>query len=173
MYSINYEWFVYLHGLAPQYPELWHFLGGWFGVVLLVAALLFVGLHRHGYKSIFKEMAQHIKEWRALIFLPLATWATTAFLKFLFSHPRPYEAFDLNPISMPGSMDSFPSGHAAFYMALALAVYKYHKKAGWVFIILAGVLSIARIIMGVHYPLDIIAGWFTAIVIYEITKSLK
>lgn len=171
MPSINYEWFIYLHGFAEHNPNLWLFLGGWFGVFLMMGALAFVGFHKHGFKSMFVELHQHVREWRALIFIPLATWAAAGFLKFIFALPRPYESFAIDPLSFPGSFDSFPSGHAAFYMALALSIYRYHKKAGWVFIALAMLLSVSRIIMGVHYPLDIVAGWFTALVIYELVKE--
>ncbi len=170
MYSINENLFFYLHDLAQSAPELWLFLAGWFGVAIALAAILFVGFHKHGFKSVFKGFKHHLREWGALIFLPIATWAVTDFLKMIFLKARPYESMIIEPLSMPGSMDSFPSGHAAFYMAVALAVYRYHKKAGIFFIVLAALLSVARIITGVHFPVDIIGGWLVAYLLYRLTK---
>ncbi len=53
---------------------------------------------------------------------------------------------------------SFPSGHAAFMFGLAFMVWFYNKKAGWYFLVAAGLISIARVYVGVHFLLDIIAG---------------
>src|SRR3990167_8760064 len=51
---------------------------------------------------------------------------------------------------------SMPSGHASFYFALATGVCLYNKKAGYIYLILAGLMGFARIFSGVHWPLDII-----------------
>ncbi len=53
---------------------------------------------------------------------------------------------------------SFPSGHAAFFFALSTAVYFYNKKWGVFFFIASSLLSIGRIMGGVHYPSDILGG---------------
>ncbi len=168
MQDLNTELFLYLHGFSAYHPEVWLFLAGWFGLFIAVGMALFTGLHKHGFKSIFREFTQHLKEWRSLLFIPLGSWAVAGFLKLIFAHPRPYEALIINPLSMPGSFDSFPSGHATFYMALALAVYQYHKKAGMFFIFLSTLLAVARIITGVHYPIDILGGWLVAYLMYRL-----
>lgn len=71
---------------------------------------------------------------------------------------------------------SFPSGHAAFYFALAFAVYLYHKKAGAFFLTGAALISISRVAGGIHYPSDILAGailgYFTAIFVRFIFQKL-
>ncbi|NCS99587.1 phosphatase PAP2 family protein [Candidatus Parcubacteria bacterium] len=171
MFELNTEIFLYIHSLSFGSPKVWMFLASWFGVVIGLLALLFVGLHKHGFKSIFKEFKQHLLEWRSLIFIPLATWAVTDFLKLIFGVPRPYLSLDITPLSMPGTFDSFPSGHSAFYMAIGFAVYRYHKKAGIIFMVLAAVLSISRIFIGVHYPSDILAGWLVAYLMYRLVKN--
>ncbi len=170
MPTLNTDLFLYLHGLSGFAPEGFLYIAGWFGLAIMLTAFLFVSFHKHGYKSIFKEISQHLREWRSIVFIPLGTWAVTAFLKLAFHAPRPFQTLDIIPLSIPGTFDSFPSGHAAFYMAMALAVYKYHKKAGVFFIIMAALLSVARIVTGVHYPVDILAGWLVAYLMYKIIK---
>ena len=53
---------------------------------------------------------------------------------------------------------SFPSDHTVIAFALALAVFFYNKKLGAFFLFLAALIAFSRIYVGVHYPLDILAG---------------
>jgi undecaprenyl-diphosphatase len=68
---------------------------------------------------------------------------------------------------------SFPSGHALFFFALAMAVYRYDKKIGRWFFAGATVMSIARVAAGIHWPSDILAGALIGIAIaYGVTKKI-
>jgi len=53
---------------------------------------------------------------------------------------------------------SFPSDHATFAFAIAVAVWKYDRKLGAVFGALAILLSAARVYVGTHYPSDVLGG---------------
>lgn len=53
---------------------------------------------------------------------------------------------------------SFPSGHATLAFALAASIYYLDKRWGIVFIILAGFVAMGRVMVGVHFPLDVLAG---------------
>lgn len=68
---------------------------------------------------------------------------------------------------------SFPSDHAAVSMAVALAAlvrgYSRGKKKTiiarwWILFVGSIVMSIARVAVGVHWPTDILAGWWVACV---------
>lgn len=81
-----------------------------------------------------------------------------ALFRLIYFKPRPPLVFVFDPlISLPDS-SSFPSGHATFFAALAFAVFCFSKKRGWFYFVSAIVIGIARIFVGVHYPLDILAG---------------
>jgi undecaprenyl-diphosphatase len=80
---------------------------------------------------------------------------------------------------------SFPSGHAAFFFALATAVTLFNKKVHpersrrtgiWLFVG-AFLISLARIYAGVHYPSDILAGAavgvFSGWLVWRIFKKYK
>lgn len=54
--------------------------------------------------------------------------------------------------------DSFPSGHALFFFALATVVWRHDKRWGWVFFIGATLMGIARVLGGLHWPTDILGG---------------
>lgn len=54
---------------------------------------------------------------------------------------------------------SFPSDHATlgFSLAIGLLLAGY-QKLGWFLLVWTAVFSLARVIVGVHFPLDIVAG---------------
>lgn len=68
----------------------------------------------------------------------------------------------INPI-IPHPIDnSFPSGHALFTIALLVGLWNSYKK-WWAitFTILLGIITAtARVIGWIHYPWDILGGWF-------------
>lgn len=91
--------------------------------------------------------------------------------RYFFYNPRPYLVLEKVNILMNHEVSSsFPSGHTTFYFAMAMGVYLCnnrakpnsglygHKKTGSIFLILAGLLGLARIFVSVHWPLDILAG---------------
>ncbi|UZM96955.1 phosphatase PAP2 family protein [Lysinibacillus sp. MHQ-1] len=53
---------------------------------------------------------------------------------------------------------SFPSNHAAGAFALAFALLWKRKKIGAVLLVMACLMALSRIFIGVHYPLDVLAG---------------
>lgn len=87
----------------------------------------------------------------------------TELIRFLWNNPRPFDALSFSPlISEKGA--SFPSGHAAFFFAIAFALWFSRGKlkgGAWISAIMfiAAVLNgIARVSAGVHWPTDILGG---------------
>lgn len=74
---------------------------------------------------------------------------------------------------------SFPSGHAetSFFLGtiLAFVIFKTHSKKYYVLIPLAWAVLVAlsRVVIGVHYPLDVTAGAFIGLSMALIIISLK
>lgn len=90
------------------------------------------------------------------------TFAISEVLKTLTSVPRPFVVSDVEPlISVPQRefYASFPSGHAAFTAALATAVFFTDKLAGLVFFVMAVLVGWGRVLVGVHYPVDVLGGF--------------
>ena len=109
------------------------------------------------------------------IFTPVAVgWISVSILKDIFKQPRPFILFadKVQPLFIHGGMDSFPSGHATFFAALALSTYFVNKKLGTICFIVAIIVGVSRIISGVHFPVDILVGYMFGLVVSFIFKSI-
>jgi undecaprenyl-diphosphatase len=78
----------------------------------------------------------------------------------LWARPRPYTAHaaDAHLFIAPSPDSSFPSDHATAAFAIAVALLLRHRKAGTLALILATVVSVGRVVVGTHYPSDVLAG---------------
>ncbi len=112
-----------------------------------------------------------------LIYLTsIGAWVIAQVLKLLIHSDRPFVLLSNVSNTIPESGYSFPSGHATFFMALAVAVLFYHKKAAYVLMGCAVLIGIARVVVGVHFPGDILGGfalgalvaYFTHITVYSL-----
>ena len=82
-------------------------------------------------------------------------------LKDLVARPRPFVVNDAiqTLIQKPRAYASFPSGHTSGSFATAFALYQgLPKKFGISALVLAGLISISRLYVGVHYPTDVLGG---------------
>lgn len=81
-------------------------------------------------------------------------------IKPIVARPRPcsfYPEF-LTLVSKPSEY-SFPSGHTVSAFAAAVPLFKYHKKAGIVAIVLAALMGLSRLYVFVHFPTDVFMGF--------------
>lgn len=173
MIELNNEIFFFFYNLAHQNIYL-DYLIIYFSVFLpylvVFFAILFLIFHKDGnnFFSIKDFILRFKKRWeeiRLIFFSSILAWLVATFLKFLFSTDRPFIVFS-NVIPFFNKTDhSFPSGHATFFMALAVAIYLYHKRASYVFIFFALIIGLARIAVGVHFPVDIVAGFALGIIV--------
>lgn len=86
-------------------------------------------------------------------------WFLASLYKYNFVNPRPFEVLDISPLVSTSLGEAWPSGHAIFFSALAVALWFQKKSLGLIFAIGALLIGLARIAAGVHWPFDILAGW--------------
>lgn len=72
---------------------------------------------------------------------------------------RPFITHHVAHIWGPHKTDaSFPSDHASASFGIAVAVLLIDPLAGALFLVLAVLISVGRVIIGEHYPGDVLAG---------------
>lgn len=71
-------------------------------------------------------------------------------------HPRSLVLF-----TPPSHDASFPSDHATAAFAIAVAVFCFHRRIGTVFLVAAAAIAVSRVLLGMHYPTDVLAGALT------------
>lgn len=92
-------------------------------------------------------------------------------INLIYFRPRPFSAHDVNLLIGKLTDGSFPSAHTFLSFAMAFGIYMYNKKLGAVLIFLAALVSISRIYVGVHYPLDVLGGIVLAgLAVYAVNK---
>ncbi len=82
-------------------------------------------------------------------------------LKYLTYRERPYQMLSGIVLRVPGDTDSsFPSGHALIVtIGAAFSLMKFKSKALAILLTLeAAIVCYSRVYIGMHYPLDVLAG---------------
>lgn len=110
----------------------------------------------------------------AVALTTLLSWGVVnLFIRYFFFRMRPSEALGIDALIDANGSSSFPSGHASFFFALALAILFFvDVRWGWILFSAVCLVSIARIVAGVHWPLDIAGGLIIAIMSVIIVRAL-
>lgn len=162
--------FFSLHNLANQNNFLdvvIIFFANMLPYLVIVATLIFLVVHHDvslkyaGIKKVFNKF----KETFFAFIVGVTALVSAEILKGVFFVLRPFNADPEVSNLFYATGYAFPSSHATFYMALALSLYFLHKKMGIILIVCAVIIGIARIIAGVHYPVDILGGYVLGIII--------
>lgn len=136
----------------------------WFPFYLVLVGYVF---YRWGWKA-----------WKWLVAVAITISLTDQVSSFIF---KPF-IHRLRPCADPAMLTqvkllipacpssfSFTSSHAANHFSLAIFVFMtlqpLFKKYTYLFFVWAGIISYAQIYVGVHYPLDVLAGALLGIII--------
>ena len=72
---------------------------------------------------------------------------------------RPYEVFDIYDVQPRRSAGrSFPSRHAASVMIIATVALFSYVWVGAMLLLLGALMCLSRVLLGIHFPRDVIAG---------------
>jgi undecaprenyl-diphosphatase len=100
-----------------------------------------------------------------VVAVALADWSATG-LKALFDRQRPPVRFpEPEPLVNVPDTASFPSGHAATSFAGATILALAFPRLAVPLYVLAAAVAFSRVYVGVHYPLDIVAGAALGVVV--------
>ena len=161
---INIQLFQFLNSLASRsswLDTLIIFFATSFSIILIVITIVYI-FKNSSNDSFFRKIL--------IIFgSAILTYCLVKIIKNLVFTPRPFLSLDsVNLLFKYGDYDSFPSGHTAIFSSLAMAIYFYNKKASILFFFGALIIGVARVIAGIHFPIDILSGLGLGIVISSI-----
>ena len=156
--SLDWALFRALNGLAGRWPlfdRVVQFLMNDYALTTALSALL-VALWFRGQTREERESDQATVV-HALVALILASVAVKG-LNLLFFRQRPFAVHEVNLIFYHPSDSSLPSNAATVSFVFAVGVLQRSRALGLIGIAVGLLLGLSRVIGGVHYPLDIVAG---------------
>jgi undecaprenyl-diphosphatase len=103
------------------------------------------------------------RKWKLASASALASAGLGLLVNQLIAHawdrPRPYETHaDVHTWVARSHDPSFPSDHASAAFGIAFAVLMFDRLAGSLFLAAAALIGLGRVLVGVHYPGDVLAG---------------
>ncbi len=139
------------------------FLAKYLGYFLILATIAFL----------LSEKSKFVRNFIfILLSLILSRGLITETIRFIYPRLRPFATLDFTPLVNHISSPAFPSGHAAFYFALAMALILLNYRWRWWVLAAAIVMGIARIFAGAHWPMDILAGALVGIFSVLVVKYI-
>lgn len=103
---------------------------------------------------------------RAII-VPLDCFIIVTVFRYIINRKRPYEKFEVAPIIPKDTKGkSFPSRHvfSAFMVAMTFLCHSPFVWVGIIMIVLSVIIAVIRVLSGVHYISDVIAGAICGII---------
>jgi len=157
--DINFFYFFNnLAGRSRFFDALVVFLAGYFQYLLIAIFLLLLFFSKYAKREKLRIF------WITVVSTIVARFGVTELIRFFYHRLRPFVTYQAHQL-LSGNEWSFPSGHSAFFFAMATAIYLYNKKWGIGFFLAAILMNISRVIAGVHYPSDIIGGAIIGIIV--------
>jgi len=130
------------------------------GIMYLAYPLLLV------YLFFFGKLSSYFSFTKALL-VPAISFVLLTVVRALINRPRPYEAFEVQPVIPKDTKgNSFPSRHvfSATIIAMTFVLMSPWSWLGLIFLCVSVLLAVVRVVSGVHYISDVVAGIIIAIV---------
>ncbi|MBQ3558263.1 MAG: phosphatase PAP2 family protein [Agathobacter sp.] len=130
------------------------------GVMYLAYPVLLVYLFFYG------KYSSYFSFWRAL-FVPAISFVLLSVFRSVVNRPRPYEKFEVPPVIKKDTKgNSFPSRHvfSATMIAMTFVLMSPWSWLGCIFLGISILLAVVRVVSGVHYISDVVAGIIVAVV---------
>lgn len=100
-----------------------------------------------------------IKIFARITLSPLTVFAIVTFFRKIFNRPRPYEKFATTSVFGKNKKgESMPSRHTACAFIIAMAFMYVSIPLGIAYLIISTLIMISRVLAGVHFISDVIAG---------------
>lgn len=166
--SLNQDLFFYIFNFSGQNFILDSLMV--FGAEYVIFMMIFLAL--------FLSFRKGVKDKKILLLIILSLGVAFILLKTfgkIIDYPRPFVQFPIQPLISHSADDSFPSDHTIILSVIAFSYFYYRSKYTLIFMMGMAVTGLARIFVGVHFPLDIVGGivlGYCAVYLAGILKNL-
>lgn len=94
-----------------------------------------------------------------LVLVPAVSFGAVSVFRRLWNSPRPYEALKIVPlIPRDKRGESFPSRHVFSVFLIAMTWGWVCPPVGWLLGAVGVLLAYIRVVAGIHFPRDVVAG---------------
>ena len=136
----------------PQLLQLMRVFNRMMTVLMPLAYLILLGTN-----CVSKEVG---KDLYAYILVPALGFVLLTLVRKWINQPRPYETWEIIPLlDKDSSGNSMPSRHVFSATIISMACVHANLPAGLIFLVLSAFLGLVRVLGGVHYPKDVLAGY--------------
>ncbi len=93
------------------------------------------------------------------------SFIAVSIIRYFINAPRPYEKYGITPLyNKKTKGKSFPSRHTFSIFIIAFTSFVVNAWLGCVFLLIGVILAATRLLCGVHFVKDIVAGFICACV---------
>lgn len=155
-----------LTGVFPLFDEVFVILAE--GVVFMLVGAYVMYLFKSS-----KSSNRLLLLGEAFVSTIIARFIFVTGLRLIHFRFRPFLCESITQLVAHNPLEaSFPSGHAAVMAALAMSMWYLNKKIGLLFGFFAVMSAFARVVVGVHYPLDVVVGLACGVVSAVLARKL-
>lgn len=157
MNEIKYKNFQTRLASSKLFRYFWQFWSNYALVFFLIAAI------------VVARNPLYRVQWKEVLFISgisfvIARGILVTLINLFYKKQRPYQEFNFTPITSKlfswktNIPNSFPSRHTTAYFSIAAVVALFFPWLGLGLIIASLLAGIGRVVLGYHWPTDIVAG---------------
>ncbi len=95
------------------------------------------------------------------VIVPAVGFVLLSLVRYFLNFPRPYEKYDITPLYAKSTKGkSFPSRHTFCVFIIAVTAYYIYPTVGIIIAASGVILAVSRVLCGVHFIRDVLAGTF-------------
>ena len=145
-------------GISPVSDHIITFLAVYILPLIGVIVLCWLGYRYYKHKGDKRQLRSLKRDVLTMVIAVALAFLVEFIIQQFYFRPRPFITLGIEPLLIPLSAAACPSSHALASFAVAQSVFFSNKRLGGVLFALALFVSVARMMAGVHYPLDIVGG---------------
>ncbi len=174
---MNLSLFYFLYSFSFKYQWLdtiiWFFGEPFIYITFAIVAVFLIFHYRIFHVKNTDKLLRHWGHPIVLIlFSTASSFVISKVVKILVHTPRPFIEFsNVYPLFSETGF-AFPSSHAATLAGLSFAVFFRHKRLGYFCLVAMVLVGVARVMAGVHFPIDILGGFAIGFLVAYFTKTL-